>query len=482
MLQTLSPSGQLKGAVDLDKEAITSFWSVGPSPSLFPPLPQDAEFWNASCDSWAHQTGDIGHGGGWRALDNAKGIIGDFKMEFCSNSLMSLLPLLPDDALLTSVHLDRQHYPLAALFVAGDELFEYAFRPEDGLGNGLTDFAAAGDSSRPNQRRVQSGAFGGPDGAGTKTQNVFFRSDGDRTLGPDQRNPPHVLGPGPIEALAALGVSFGSLTAHPDGSVDTSEIAGFDPDLVVRPFGWKGHRATIRGISEESFRIHLGLVSTRIQERVHQGHLNPAALGDGPWSDVDADGQSAEIDDGMLTTITAYLAQLEVPVIRPPGTERLQEAFAAGQHLFVQVGCASCHIPTLELSRPEIPLDATHTVDVARDGEEPKLEPKDGQESAFLVHLFSDLRRHDMGPGLAAPTAQSHIPARVFLTRPLWGLADTAPYLHDGRAPTIHAATLAHGGEAEDSRLAYHGLSPADQGALQVYLLSLTRTPGLLVP
>lgn len=438
-------------------------------------------------------------------------------------------------ARVSQTELDHEGHGLEGMFVAGDELFEYAFRPEDGLGNALQGFGAAGDLPPPNQRRAHQGSFGGPDayscaschfqggpdGAGTNTQNPFYRSDGDRTAGVDERNPPHVLGLGPVQALAvemtralqqqrddavaeaieagesvaveltSHGVTFGQLTAGPGGEVDTGAIEGVDPDLVIRPFGWKGHQATIRGIAEESFLIHMGLVSTSIQARVHAGVLDASAFGDGVWYDLDADGTSVEVDDGMLTTIVAYLAQLEVPVLRPPQTPRLQEAFAAGKPLFEEVGCATCHRPTLELREPVIETVTDNPtladlppllIDVARDGESPKPEPKDAQETAFLVHLFSDLKRHDMGPELASPVGQGAIPASHFLTRPLWGLGFTAPYLHDGRAPTVDDAVRAHGGEAEESRDAYTALTPWERGAIQVYLLSLTRAPGLFVP
>ena len=119
-------------------------------------------------------------------------------------------------ARLTQYELDRAPHGVDALFVAGDALFEYTFRPEDGLGNALTG-SPGGGRPAPNMRRVHLGAFGGPDafscaschslggpdGAGAQTQNAHFAStDGDSTLASDSRNPPHVLGLGPIEALA----------------------------------------------------------------------------------------------------------------------------------------------------------------------------------------------------------------------------------------------------------------------------------------
>ena len=83
-------------------------------------------------------------------------------------------------------------------------------------------------------------------------------------------------------------------------------------------------------------------------------------------------------------------------------------------------------------------------------------------------------------PAAAPPDAAVRpplIPLSYFMTRPLWGLAESAPYMHDGRALTVHDAVVAHGGEAAKVRTAYLALPVARQRALQVFLLSLTREP-----
>ncbi|MEO2004032.1 MAG: hypothetical protein ABGY41_08015, partial [Candidatus Poribacteria bacterium] len=224
-------------------------------------------------------------------------------------------------------------WDLDALFVFGDELFEVDFRPEQGLGNNLGALAqpSAGPNPPPNMRRVQEGEFGGPDslncatchfkggpdGSGTPTQHAYFRGDGDDALAADEREAPQVIGLGPIEALAtemsadldrqrseaverALasgasetveltthGVSFGELVAGPQGDVDLSSVVGVDDDLVVRPFGWKGHQATIRGIADESFRIHMGVLSMAGEERARRGDVPRALYGQGPDFDLD---------------------------------------------------------------------------------------------------------------------------------------------------------------------------------------------------
>jgi hypothetical protein len=440
---------------------------------------------------------------------------------------------LVEHATLTEAALDRRVLGIDSLFVVGDELFGYPFRPENGWGSGG---AADRKALRytPRLRRIHLGAAGGPDafgcfschskggpdGAGTQTQNAFMRGDGERTRGADQRNPPQVLGLGPIACLAremsaelhaqadaarerakaeghrveqtltTKGVSFGRITAEPDGTLDSAAVKGVDPDLTVRPFGWKGHQATLRGIAEESLHIHQGLLSARIQFAIRDGSLGAGPYGKGPWYDVDEDGVSLEIDSGMLTTVVGYLAQLEVPTIRPPRDPGQVDAWAAGRAHFDEIGCAGCHVPTLELEDPKLdarqdpdPNRPPFIIDVAKDGDPPKIEPKyAGSKTPYLVHLFSDLKRHDMGRALATPSAQGTIPARVFLTRPLWGLAETAPYLHDGRAPTVHDAIVLHGGEATAARDAYLALDEKGRASIRVFLTSLSREPKLFVP
>jgi mono/diheme cytochrome c family protein len=439
---------------------------------------------------------------------------------------------LIEHATLNDTHFEYRTIDKDTLFIVGDELFGYLFRPENGWGGGAREESDYEFTPKPS--RIHNGdaggpdAFacanchskGGPDGAGTQSQNAFLRGDGKSTHGADQRNPPHVLGLGPVELLAremsrelrgqvdaarararderrrveqplsAKGVSFGTVVAAADGTLDLSGVAGVDPDLVVKPFGWKGHHATLRGIVEESAAIHQGLLSNRLMMDVKEGRVAKTPYGDGPWYDIDNDNVSLEIDSGMLTTVVGYLSQLEVPVVRPPKDPTLVDMFAAGRAKFSEIGCASCHVPTLELRDPN--FDAAegsitgkkpYVINVAKDGDGPKVEPKFASEATpYLVHLFSDLRRHDMGEDLASSSPQGTISARDFLTRPLWGLAETAPYLHDGRAPTIHYAITLHGGEASAARDAYVALGEHDSASLRVFLASLSRQPKLFVP
>ena len=64
----------------------------------------------------------------------------------------------------------------------------------------------------------------------------------------------------------------------------------------------------------------------------------------------------------------------------------------------------------------------------------------------------------------------------LFLTRPLWGVADTGPWLHDGRALTLKEAILLHEGQGSEANpiiRAFRNLLPEEQQAVVDFLLTL---------
>jgi CxxC motif-containing protein (DUF1111 family) len=91
-----------------------------------------------------------------------------------------------------------------------------------------------------------------------------------------------------------------------------------------------------------------------------------------------------------------------------------------------------------------------------------------------------------MGPDLADGLVQGDADGSEFRTQPLWGLTAVGPYLHDGRAATIEAAILLHGGEAIAARDAAAALDADDMADLIEFLRSLggrsQQTPGLIPP
>ena len=62
---------------------------------------------------------------------------------------------------------------------------------------------------------------------------------------------------------------------------------------------------------------------------------------------------------------------------------------------------------------------------------------------------------------------------QTFMTRGLWGIGSTPPYMHDGRATTLTEAILEHGGEGQAAQAAFRALSVAQQQHVIAFLNNL---------
>jgi len=256
--------------------------------------------------------------------------------------------------------------------------------------------------------------------------------------------------------LESKGVSFGSIS-HDGVDFDFSQVEGIGGDLVVRPFGRTGCCATVREFDQGALQFHHG--------------IQPAEIV-GVGVDADGDGVANEMTEGELSAMHIFQVSLERPRQVRRRNQTAQER--AGRDVFQDIGCADCHIPALvtnsrrlTLSLPEVMEDPSanvyFTVNLTRSA--PGFR-RSG--SGIKVPLFADLKLHDMGPALTEETGNS-----LFTTARLWGIADTAPYLHDGRALSLNAAISQHGGEAQASGNAFDALSEANQAALIAYLKTL---------
>jgi hypothetical protein len=428
---------------------------------------------------------------------------------------------------LNQTDIDNQVFTPEDLFEVGDFLFESVFRVEDGMGNALT--AAPGNNQpRPNFREIPNNvhfaAFGGPeaqtcvtchnfggdDGAGDKNHNIFQIGDGITRASGVPRNPPTVLGNGlrqrageemtadliaertaainaarsagvaQTKALTSKGISFGSLVANPDGTVNTAGVVGVDADLIIKPFGWKGREATLRRFVEGGYRVHFGLQSQPSITNVNCKTPNANTFGTGAnCQDPDVDGVTNEITEGQLTATAIYMGLREIPVRVPAVNSTLQSRANSGETLFGQIGCQSCHTRNVRIANPVHveTADTTGgrgiTVNLRVDNHEPR--PPVALDGSMTIEVFSDFKRHDVGAALADVKNFNQIAANQFITPPLWGIADSAPYLHDGRAPTLNDAILQHAGDATAVRNSYAALSVDNQLRIQEFLLTLGR-------
>lgn len=384
---------------------------------------------------------------------------------------------------------------------------------------------------------------------------------GDVVTRPDSRDAPHLFGLGLQEMLAdeitrelrtirqeavtiaalinvpvtrtltSKGISFGSLTANPDGTVDGSGVVGINRDLRVRPFFAQGGTTSIREFVVGAFNAEMGLEAPDIDLINAQTTevVTPAGMVlDGrvdfienapvqtPEADSDGDGVVNEVPVSIIDFMEFYLLHYFKPAIGKPS----QEA-TLGRILFTQIGCASCHVSNLTIDRdrrvadvetnydavqgnPLNNLFATATLTVVPDPAVPAIleGPPGGLRPAggsFVVrNFFADFKRHDLGPnfhernyqnfvaqvsgfgpgpGVPLPVEPPPVPPFNFVTQhitePLWGVGDTPPYGHDGRTGNLEDIILRHGGEALNARAGFVALPPFAQNWLTTFLRSL---------
>ena len=123
-----------------------------------------------------------------------------------------------------------------------------------------------------------------------------------------------------------------------------------------------------------------------------------------------------------------YTQLIAVPRQRNADSPEVQR----GGALFRDMGCASCHLPTLMT------------------GDTPVAELANQ-----VFHPYSDLLLHDMGPGLADHRPDFQASGTEWRTPPLWGIGLTetvsgfAFFLHDGRARSLAEAILWQVGKDE---------------------------------
>ena len=276
--------------------------------------------------------------------------------------------------------------------------------------------------------------------------------------------------------LVTKGVSFGRITARPDGTLDSGEVEGVDEDLIIKPFHQKGFVVSLREFSVKAMNSHFGMQAA---ERFQDGN------------DADRDGVVDELTRGDITALVVFLATLPVPGQVMPSNDEARTAVDRGSELFSTLQCTTCHMPTLRLDNPVftepnpynppgklqlVDVSNPFAIDLTEEGPVPHL--KREPDGSVLVPAFTDLKRHRMGDVLDNETLQQKdIATDDWLTRKLWGVASEPPFLHHGRATLLSEAILAHGGEAQAARDAFAALPAEDQAAVVEFIKTLQILP-----
>jgi CxxC motif-containing protein (DUF1111 family) len=252
--------------------------------------------------------------------------------------------------------------------------------------------------------------------------------------------PPELYGMGLLEAIPGETLESMADPNDEDGDGISGRVGRY-PDGTIARFRRKADVASLDEVAEAALRVELGL-STTLNPREEPISGNPVPEGADPVPDP-------EVGDDVIRGITDFMRFLApLPPQLPEDPDEMAE-IRRGMEAFTEVGCASCHVPALVTGPSDVEA----------------LDRK-------IVHLYSDLLLHDMGPELA-DVCGLDASASEFRTEPLMGLWVQPNFMHDGRSWTLEDAIARHGGESAASREAFNGLNARDQMAVLRFMRSL---------
>jgi hypothetical protein len=305
--------------------------------------------------------------------------------------------------------------------------------------------------------------------------------------------------------LVSKGIRYGVIRAKADGTIDTSGVRGVNPDLRVRPFFAQGGTDSIREFVVGALNDEMGLQAVDpVLAAAASGQrvVSPSGmvfdgskdqiqqpLAKTPNDDPDNDGVRDEIPTALVDYLEFYLLNYF-----KPATYRETPLTQMGNLMMKQIGCTSCHMQDLRIEHDRRVADVETVYDPRRgifnglyatasllvsendDGSGYPSVKTPLRHSFVVRNFFADLKRHDVGPAFYERNYNGTL-TKEFMTRPLWGVATTAPYGHDGRSINLREVILRHGGEAQASRNAFARLPEVAKAAILEFLGTLVLFP-----
>ncbi|MEM8995800.1 MAG: di-heme oxidoredictase family protein [Acidobacteriota bacterium] len=307
----------------------------------------------------------------------------------------------------------------------------YRFTPESpAFGAQLQDRAVAGaapEGAVEVTAQTVDGRYG--DGSPFTLHEPRYRWRGEGPgpgVGWSARQPTTLVGLGLLEAVPDRDILAWSDETDRDGDGISGRprwLAGDAAGRRLGRFGWRAEQASLRDQTAAALREDMG-IRTR--------------------------GASPELSADEVRLLVLYLQ-----LLAPPARRDVElPAVRRGERLFARLGCSACHRPEMRTGAPD-----------AIEGP--------AELAGQVIRPYTDLLLHDLGPRLADAGGAE------WRTAPLWGLGlletvgGELRLLHDGRARSFEEAILWHGGEAENARRDFTGLTAPERADLVRFLESL---------
>ena len=293
-----------------------------------------------------------------------------------------------------------------------------------------------------------------------------------------QRNTPALFGSGVIDAIADETLHELAITQQKGRNV-TGRVPPIENRRAGR-FGWRGQTEHLRDFVLGACANELGLEVPGVSQPIVPQQPDYKA----PALDLTAQ---------QCNQLIAFVASLPAPKVGWPEVEARRALVIEGQKLFKQVGCIQCHVEDLGPARsiysdlllhdmgpglgdPVLAMPSPNQVSSVQPAPLPPGQSRGGYSGGFSPGGLASRRQTS---GMELSRKLDPLPedlSQEWRTPPLWGMADSAPYLHDGRAETVLEAIVWHGGEARKSAEAFYAL-PAPERMKVLEFLACLKAP-----
>jgi CxxC motif-containing protein (DUF1111 family) len=217
-------------------------------------------------------------------------------------------------------------------------------------------------------------------------------------------------------------------------------------------FGWKDQHASLVSFSADAYLNEMGITSALFPE---ENTSSGKYVGYGTEYDPVPDPEDTGVD---VPAFANFMRSTKAP-----NRGEITAVVLAGEQLFNQVGCAVCHVPTIQTAAPGTKINGNSFIVPAALGNK-------------IIHPYSDFLLHDIGTGDGIPILpqpEYAYTAPQIRTAPLWGLRTRNRLMHDGLSFTRQEAIQRHAGQATNTTSAFNALTTVEQNQLISFLDSL---------
>jgi CxxC motif-containing protein (DUF1111 family) len=216
----------------------------------------------------------------------------------------------------------------------------------------------------------------------------------------------------------------------------------------VGRFGWKDQHGSLLSFVSDAYVNEMGITN----------RLRPHDATTVCKTTTDPEDQPDNLGLADIDHFAQFVRGTQVP---PRDTTLAATPDAvAGQQIFEQLGCNTCHVESITTAAAGTVVNGgMFTIPDALGNK--------------IIHPFGDFLLHDIGTGDGIVQGGPADTATKLRTSPLWGLRTKSRFMHDLHSLTLEGAIVRHEGEAAQVTSSFKGLSGKQRKQLFTFLNSL---------